>query len=396
MGMKIACTGGGTGGHIFPGIAVLEELKRKRTDLEICWIGSGKQLERGIISRFGIPYFAVPSGKLRRYFSLQNFLDVFRLIGGFFSALLLLRRLKVDVLFSKGGYVSVAPVLAAAALRIPVITHESDRDPGLATRIIARFADVVLLPYEQTRSEHFGGGVDGYRGGVKGNHSNGKGNRGGKQLDGKKSGKRELIVTGNPVRREVLQGDAERGRKHLKLGSERPIVLVLGGSQGARQINQLIERIREELLKDAAVVHQMGILDYKVSHTPGYITAPIFNAEFPDILAAADLVVSRAGAGTVWENGVLGKAAVLIPLGSGSSRGDQMRNAELFVREGAAVALSGEAATPERLLEHVTDLLRNPEKRRDMGDRALGICIPDAAERIADVVLSKSEEGMRS
>lgn len=388
MGVKIACTGGGTGGHIFPGIAVLEELKRKRADLEICWIGSGKQLEREIISRFGIPYYAVPSGKLRRYFSLQNILDIFRLIGGFFSALLLLRRLKADVLFSKGGYVSVAPVLAAAALRIPVLTHESDRDPGLATRIIARFADVILLPYEQTRREYYGGSEKG--------SSGGKRTRGGKKYRRKKDREREVIVTGNPVRRELLQGDAARGREFLKIGSERPIVLVLGGSQGALQINQLIERIREELLKDAAVVHQMGSLDYKASRTPGYITAPIFNAEFPDILAAADLVVSRAGAGTVWENGVLGKAAVLVPLGSGSSRGDQMRNAELFVREGAAVALSGEEASPERLLEQVTDLLRNPEKRRNMGARALGICFPDAAERIADIVLLKSEEGMRS
>ncbi len=360
--MRIACVGGGTGGHVFPGIAVIEELKKRRADLEIVWIGSGKQLERDITSRFDIPYYAVPAGKLRRYFSLQNLIDIFRLAAGFFASLLLLKRLKADILFSKGGYVAVAPVIAASALGIPVVTHESDRDPGLATRIIARFADTILLPYEQTRLDYFGGSP------------------------------KEVVVTGNPVRREVLRGSGDRGRELFGIEPGRPLVLVLGGSQGARQINDLIRQTRDELLEHAAVVHQMGPLDYEPSSIPGYITAPIFNEEFPDILAAADLVISRAGAGTVWENGATGKAALLIPLGSGSSRGDQMRNAELFVREGAAYSLQGEEASSGTVLELSLKLIGNTQLRRDMGARALRLCDAQAADRIAEILLSKAED----
>ncbi|MDY7029103.1 MAG: undecaprenyldiphospho-muramoylpentapeptide beta-N-acetylglucosaminyltransferase [Spirochaetota bacterium] len=360
--MRIACVGGGTGGHIFPGIAVIEELKKRRTDLQIVWIGSGKQLERDITSRFDIPYYAVPSGKLRRYFSLRNFIDIFRLAAGFFASLVLLGKLKADILFSKGGYVAVAPVMAASVLGIPVVTHESDRDPGLATRIITRFADTILLSYEQTRADYFEGSP------------------------------REVVVTGNPVRSEILQGDADRGREMLGIEPGRPIVLVLGGSQGARQINDLIRQSRDGLLDHAAVVHQMGRLDYEPSSIPHYITAPIFNEEFPDILAAADLVISRAGAGTVWENGAMGKAAILIPLGSGSSRGDQVRNAELFVQEGAAFSLQGEEAESARLLELCLRLLKDPQLRRNMGDSALRLCDTRAADRIAGILLSKAAD----
>ena len=359
--MRIACVGGGTGGHVFPGIAVIEELKKHQSNLEILWIGSGKQLERDIISRFDIPYYAVPSGKLRRYFSLQNLIDIFRLAAGFFASLLLLRRLRIDILFSKGGYVAVAPVIAASMLRIPIVTHESDRDPGLATRIISRFADTVLLPYEQTRVDYF------------------------------ESSPKDVEVTGNPVRSEVLRGVADRGRKMFGIESDLPIVLVLGGSQGARQINDLIRESRDELLEHAVVVHQMGRLDYEPSSIPNYITAPIFNEEFPDILAAADLVISRAGAGTVWENGTTGKAAVLIPLGSGSSRGDQMRNAELFVQAGAAYSLQGEEADSTRLLELSLRLLDDPQLRQEMGANALKLCDTRAAQRIAEILLSRAE-----
>lgn len=357
--MKIACTGGGTGGHIFPGIAVIDELKRLEDAIEVVWIGSGKELERGITSRFGIPYYAVPAGKLRRYFSIQNVFDVFKIAAGIAYSIILLKRLKIELLFSKGGYVAVGPVLAAWILRIPVITHESDCDPGLATRIISRFAETILLPYERTRVEHFGSSV------------------------------KDVRVTGNPVRGELFRASGERGRNILHIGPEKSLVLVLGGSQGARQINRLIGEIRDELLDEAAVVHQMGSLDFVSSETDNYITAPFFDSEFPDILAAADLVISRAGAGTVWENGVLAKASILIPLGSGSSRGDQLRNAGLFEEEGAAVMLSGQDANGRELLKQSRTLLRDPEAMNRMKRNAARICNPDAGEKIARIIIER-------
>ena len=368
MAVTIACTGGGTGGHVFPGIAVIDQLKKidSSTELEVVWIGSGKQIERDITRRFDVPYYAVPSGKLRRYFSLQNFLDIFKLIAGIIVSIRLLKKLKAGVLFSKGGYVAVAPVIAARILGIPILTHESDRDPGLATRIAARFADYILLPYEATRVEHF---------------SEASG-----EVHGTKQ--RRVVVTGNPVREELFSGDAARGRELLGLPESDPIVLVLGGSQGARQVNLMLKEILPQLLEQALVVHQMGELDYEPSAVPRYITAALFHEEFPHILAAADVIISRAGAGTLWESGTLGKASVLIPLGGESSRGDQVRNARLFTERGAAVMLEGDSLSSESLLEHIHRLLQDKAERRAMGQAAAELCPPDAARRIAELIYS--------
>ena len=361
MSTTIACTGGGTGGHVFPGIAVIEQLKKMDTShqLEIVWIGSGKEIERSITARFDVPYYSVPSGKLRRYFSLQNFLDVFRLIAGFFSSLYLLKKLRAEVLFSKGGYVAVAPVLAARLLKIPILTHESDRDPGLATRIAARYADFVLLPYEATLREYYS------------------------------DQKERALVTGNPVREELFSGDFAHGRELLNVPPEEPILLVLGGSQGARQINQLLGAILPRLLEKAVVVHQMGELDYRPSDNPRYITTPLFHSEFSHILAAADLVISRAGAGTLWESGVLGKASILVPLGGESSRGDQVRNAELFAQRGGAVVLQGASLTPEVLLHTTERLLLDKQERENMGRSAGELCPSDAAGQIARLIYAQ-------
>ncbi len=368
--MKIACAGGGTGGHIFPGIAVIEEIKKKNASADIVWLGSGRKLEREILARFDIPYYAVPSGKLRRYFSLQNLWDIFRVAAGIPVSFFLLKRLRVDILFSKGGYVAVAPVIAARLLGIPVVTHESDRDPGLATRIAARFADAVLLAYRQSRDEHFREGP--FRG----------------------TGK-EALVTGNPVRSELLLGSSTEGRRMIGVKGDKPVVVVLGGSQGAAQINRLISAILERILPYAVVVHQMGAAGYTPSSRDGYITAAFYNEEFPHILAAADLVISRAGAGTLWESGVMGKPSILVPLGSASSRGDQVRNAGLFVEEGAAVALTGDDVTPERLVFHTLRLLRDDTLRRDMAEKAKNLCVSNSAERIAEILLSKVPKSVK-
>ncbi|MDZ7793762.1 MAG: glycosyltransferase [Spirochaetia bacterium] len=197
------------------------------------------------------------------------------------------------------------------------------------------------------------------------------------------------------MREELFSGDAARGRELLGLPEAEPLVLVLGGSQGARQVNRMLKAILPQLLEQALVVHQMGELDYEPSSDPRYITAALFHGEFSHILAAADVIISRAGAGTLWELGTLGKASILIPLGGESSRGDQVRNARLFAERGAAVMLEGDSLSSEALLEHIHRLLQNEGERRAMGQAAAELCPADAARRMAELIYSHalSERG---
>ncbi len=366
---SIVFTGGGTGGHVFPGIAVAEALRGRidETEYRIVWLGSSKGMEAEIVKRFHIPFYAVPAGKLRRYFSLKNFLDMGRVAAAYFTSLHLLRKLDTALLFSKGGFVSVPPSAAARSLRIPALTHESDLDPGLATRLNARFCEKVLCAYPQTARHP--------------------------RLRAK------ALLTGNPVRREILTGDAAEGRRLLGASRKEKILLVLGGSQGARRINDLVEGCIDGLTDRAFVVHQMGSEHYRQRYgdvpwrevsgrRKGYVPAPIFSEEFPHILAAADLVVSRAGAGTLWENGVRGKAAVLIPLGRGSSRGDQLRNAAYFAEHEAAVLLFEEETNAVELLEKCSLLLEDDLLRERIGERAEELCPSNACDRIVDEILA--------
>ncbi len=352
-GKVIAVAGGGTGGHVYPGLAVIEELKDRVPDCSVFWIGSGKGMEKGIVERAGVSFFSIPAGKLRRYFSLLNFVDLFKIAGGFFHSLYLLKKHKVTILFSKGGFVSVPPVVACRILKIPVVTHDSDLDPGLATRINSRFADKILVPYKESVNNF--------------------------------ASIERVVVTGNPVRREILNGDAEEGRRIFNIPEGKKILLVLGGSLGALQLNNLIYSIAERLVSGYYIVHQMGLQTYKKSELDGYVTVPFLTYELPHILAAADLVVSRAGAGTLWESGVTGKASILIPLGLDSSRGDQIRNAEFFAAHGAAEIMKGEV-TPQALFDRIVSLMEDEERRSTMSQAAGSFCTPGGAEKIAGIL----------
>ncbi len=355
----IAFTGGGTGGHVFPGIAVAEKLlaDTENSDISIFWIGSNGGMEKDILSRYDIPFFSIPAGKLRRYFSILNFIDIFKIMGGFFASLFLLKRIKADLLFSKGGFVTVPPVLAAKILRIPVISHESDLDSGLATKINGRFSGKILFAYKATKEKWE-----------------------------KRFFEQEVFVTGNPVRKEIFEGDKSRGREFLNISKEKKVILVLGGSQGAREVNTLVEEIIDNLTESYFVIHQMGKLSYKKSNRQNYFTAALFKEEFPDILAVSDLVISRAGAGTLWENGVMGKPAILIPLGSGSSRGDQVRNADYFEKKGAALVLKGHNVNSARLLLEINKLFDTKSVLNELEKNVKLICNTDSAEKIVDII----------
>lgn len=361
--------GGGTGGHIYPGLAVAGELRRlaasKNEKIRIVWIGNSAGMDRNLVEKSGEAdlFYGVPSGKLRRCFSFQNFLDLFKIAAGFVKSFFFLLKVKPDVLFSKGGFVSVPPCVAAHFLHIKTFTHECDFTPGLATRINSRFVSKILVSYEETK----------------------------KYFSQKNQDK--IIVTGNPVRHEFYTADPERGRKFLFTGRQdynpsKPVLLVVGGSLGAHQINALVAENLEWLVSRFNVVHQCGArdADEMPKNVSGYFLYPFIYSEMPNVLAAADIVLGRAGANSIWEFSALGKPMVLLPLCGSGTRGDQVDNAEYFAVSGAAEVLLGKDATSENLKNALEKLL--DEKTR-LGFAAASKKLSDGknpARKIAEII----------
>jgi len=346
----VAMTGGGTAGHVFPGVAVAEQL-----DCRVFWIGSTTGVEGRIVREAGIEFRGIPAGKLRRYLSLRNLTDVARVIGGVFASVGILLKEKPSLLFSKGGFVSVPPVLAARLCGIPSFTHESDFDPGLATRINLRFAEKVFVSFPDT----VGFFPPRYRG--------------------------KVVVSGNPVRSALLRGDAGRGRKAVGCEPGAPLLLVMGGSLGSSFINALVTAALPRLCARFFVVHQMGEREYRPSRDARYYTAAFLTDSLPDILAASDLVICRSGANTLAELAALGKPSVLIPFESGS-RGDQIRNAEVFRSRGAAVVLREKEATPAALVSTVDALFDDPSRRSRLVEGARSLAGGTPAREIARMI----------
>ncbi len=354
--MRIAVTGGGTGGHVFPALQVLQELgTAAEEEVEILWLGSTTGPEYRIVTEAGIPFAHIASGKLRRYFSWQNVADAFRILIGFFQSLNVLRRFSPDILFSKGGFVSVPPVIAARLLHIPSVTHESDLDPGLANRINATFVEACCIPYEASKRYY--------------------------------PAALETVVTGNPVRRELIAGDGKLARKRFGIPEDQYFVLVLGGSQGALEINNVIWEWAEEGIEGLFILHQAGHLTYKELAAENYLTVPLITEGLGDLLAAADLVISRAGAGAIAEFALNRLPMILIPKGLDSSRGDQIRNARLLSDGGAAIMIKDAEVTLANLKNTVLLLQEDEERAGEMGKAAYAFAEPDAAARIAAVIL---------
>lgn len=353
----IVITGGGSGGHVFPALAVSEILDRDDR-YRFVWIGSSRGIEASIVGRWGMEFHGIPAGKLRRYFSLRTLVDGFLIIAGFVRSFFLLRKLRPVAVFSKGGFVSVPPVLAAGLMGIPVVSHESDSDPGLATRINLRFSRKVCVPYES--------GIGQYPAG-------------------------KAVVTGNPVRAEIFAGDAGRGLQVAGFDPDdsRPVLLVVGGSLGARQLNGMVTRNLDVLLKGWRIIHQTGRTgeDLPACRPGSYHAAEFFPESYPHVLAAADVVLSRAGAGSVWELAARAKPAVFVPLVAGS-RGDQARNARLCAATGAALVLeeTDAEAADAWILDALSRLALDGQARQAMSLAWASLFIPDGADRIAGVV----------
>ncbi|MCR5808630.1 MAG: undecaprenyldiphospho-muramoylpentapeptide beta-N-acetylglucosaminyltransferase [Clostridiales bacterium] len=325
---KILMTGGGSAGHVTPNIALFPALKE--AGFEIHYAGLADGIERDLIeAQEGVTFHAIESGKLRRYLSLKNLLSPFKVIKGVGQAKRLVKELKPDVVFSKGGFVSV-PVVMAASKKCPVVCHESDYTPGLANKIATRFADTICVTFEDTMT-----------------HAS-------KRLA------KKMVHTGTPIRPELYRGDRSRGLAAMGFDGSKPVLLVMGGSLGAAALNDGIRAALPKLTQRFDVVHLCGKgkVDGGIS-APGYVQFEYVGKELPDMLAATSVVVSRAGANAVFEFLSLGIPALLVPLPLEASRGDQILNADYVARKGYAIKLEQKDITPERLCELTETLYIN-------------------------------------
>ena len=317
----VVVTGGGTAGHVVPALPVVEALLA--TGVEVHFVGSKSGLEERLVAPLGIAYHGIATGKLRRYFSVENVLDALRIPLGVWQAWRLLRRLKPDVLFSKGGFVSFPAVVGAWLNGVAVVAHESDLTPGLANRLAQPFVKCLCVNFEATAADV-----------------------------------RRVVTTGTPVRRALAEGDAERGRSRLGIAPDRPLLLVVGGSLGAARLNEVVRASLDTLLEDYVVVHICGPgkLDEALADRRGYVQREFVSDGWGDLIAAADLVVSRAGANALYEWLALRKPHLLVPLPRSASRGDQIENAAYAEAKGWSLVLSEHRLDAATLTSGVAEL----------------------------------------
>lgn len=325
---RIILTGGGTAGHVTPNIALLPRLKELHYDIH--YIGSYQGIEKELIEQFGIPYHEISSGKLRRYFSLKNFTDPFRIIKGLAEADKLIKTLQPDVIFSKGGFVSVPVVMAGKRRHVPTIIHESDMTPGLANKLSIPSATKVCCNFPETL-EHLP--------------------------------KEKAVLTGSPIRQELLSGNKIAALDFCGLTADKPVILIIGGSLGSVAVNQAVRAILPELLKDFQVIHLCGKgkVDESLKNLHGYVQFEYIQNELKDIFALTDLIISRAGANAICEIAALRKPNLLIPLSASASRGDQILNARSFERQGFSIVIEEEELTNEKFLSSIQELYTNRE-----------------------------------
>ena len=361
--MRILLTGGGTGGHLFPLVAVSRKIKEKiGEEAELLYVGSGAPIEKETMKEEGIAAKYIMAGKARRYFSLMNFVDFFKTPIGFFQSLWILLSFMPDVVFSKGGYVSVPVVIAAWIYRIPVIIHESDAVPGTSNRILEKFSTRVAIAYPGTQ-EYF------------------------------EASKTALL--GNPVRDGINQGSKEEARKFFNFTESKPVILVLGGSQGSEVINEAVIRIIPRLIQHCQVIHQTGENNYekvvhelgeqgiKVGHE-GYFAAGFMNFEaMKNAYALSDMVISRAGANIIAEIAANAKPSILIPL-ENSAQDHQRMNAYSLAEVGGALVLEESNLSENIFFEKIEKILMSEEIKKNMSEKISAFYHPKAAEYLAD------------
>ena len=323
---RIVLTGGGTAGHVTPNIALISRLKEEGYDVR--YIGSYQGIEKELIEKLGVKYYGISSGKLRRYLDLKNFSDPFRVVKGYFEAKKILRKVNPNIVFSKGGFVAVPVVLAAKKTKTPTIIHESDITPGLANKICIPAATKVCANFPET-------------------------------IPFLPEGK--AVLTGTPIRKELFAGNRIKGLEFCGFTANLPVILVVGGSTGALKVNEAVRNLLPTLLKRFQVVHLCGKgkTDPNYAGLKGYVQFEYISSELSNLFAAADLVISRAGANAICELLALRKPNILIPLSANASRGDQILNAESFERQGFSLVLKEESLSNESLLDAVNKVYDN-------------------------------------
>lgn len=322
---NIILTGGGTAGHVTPNIALVPKLKE--AGFEIKYIGSYNGMEKELVENAGLPYYGISSGKLRRYFSWKNFSDPFRVIKGYFEAKKIIKKYKPDVVFSKGGFVTVPVVFAAHKYNVPVIIHESDMTPGLANKLAIKKATKVCHNFPET-AQHLGS---------------------------------KAVHTGSPIRQELFEGNRITALDMCGFTANKPVIMVTGGSLGAENVNKLIRQALPELLKKFQVAHLCGKgkVDVSLKDTEGYAQFEYIRNEMKDFFAMADLIISRAGANSICEISALKKPNILIPLSAKASRGDQILNARSYAKQGFSEMLDEDVATSQDLIDMVNKVYDN-------------------------------------
>lgn len=348
----IVFTGGGSAGHVTPNLAIIDELDQNVWDVQ--YIGSKKGIEKELIEKISVPYHGISSGKLRRYIDFENVVDSFRVLKGCLEARRILKKLKPVLVFSKGGFVSVPVIIAANSLKIPVFIHESDMTPGLANKIAQRFATKIFTSFEETL-QYFP--------------------------------KDKTSVIGSPIRREILEGSADKGRELLGFYRRRPVLTVMGGSLGAKKINETIRTALPQL-KAYQIIHLCGKgnVDENYSHIKDYKQFEYVHDELPHYLAATDFVITRGGSNSIFEFLALKIPMLIIPLTKNQSRGDQILNGQSFQEKGYAQMIEEEALSVETLLEHLSSLKVNrKEMKQTMAalDRkdAIGVLVEEINSR---------------
>lgn len=325
---KILLTGGGTAGHVTPNIALIPSLKK--LGYEIKYIGSYDGIEKKLIEDLNIPYVGISSGKLRRYMSLKNFTDPFRVLKGYREAKAFIKDYKPDILFSKGGFVSVPVVMAAKKYHVPIIIHESDFTPGLANKLAIPYANYVCHNFPET-SEYLPEG--------------------------------KAVLSGSPIREELLSGNRIAGLDLCGFSSNKPVIMVVGGSSGAKAINDAIRNALPELLKTYQIVHLCGNgkLDDTLTDIEGYKQFEYIKGELKDLFAMSDIIISRAGANAICEILTLRKPNILIPLSIKASRGDQILNASSFEAQGFSNVIVEEELTTKNLIDTIHEVYENKQ-----------------------------------
>lgn len=323
----IFLTGGGTAGHVSLNLAIIPELEQR--GYAVHYVGQAGGIEEELMQEYypHIPFHAISTGKLRRYFSIQNIKDPFKVLAGVAQSVALIKKHKADAIFSKGGFVSVPLALAAKLTNRPLVIHESDMSPGLANKIASKFAKTIFTVFEST-AQHFPG----------------KG-----------------LAVGPLIRPELFHGSADRALSQLGFTANLPVLLIMGGSQGSAKINQLIRETRPELLKQFQIIHLAGKGHIHGDETtfPGYRIFEFVTDELPDFLAASDYIISRAGSNAIFEFLALKKPMYLIPLSKKASRGDQVENAHYFASKGFAVTTEEDMLTTDDFLKAIQQMVRD-------------------------------------